>query len=47
MAYLEDEALFDQDGPVFQATAIAPQANTGFAAGGFERRAWKTLELVL
>lgn len=46
MAYLEDEALFGPDDPLFPATAIAPQSNTGFAADGFERRAWKTSEPV-
>ena len=46
MAYLEDEALFSPDDPLFPATAIAPQFNTGFAADGFERRAWKTSEPV-
>ena len=43
--YLEDEALFGPDDPLFPATAIAPQSNTGFAADGFERRAWKTSEI--
>ena len=46
MEYLEDEALFGPDDPLFLATAIAPLSNTGFAADGFERRAWKTSEPV-
>ena len=41
ISYLEDEALYGPDDPLFPATAIAPQSNTGFTAEGFERRHWK------
>ncbi len=33
--YLEDEALYGPDDPLFLAPAIAPQANTGLKAEGF------------
>ena len=46
IAYLEDVALYGPDDPLFPATAIAPQSNTGFAAEGFERRPWKSTEPV-
>ncbi|WP_052254267.1 tyrosine-type recombinase/integrase [Leisingera sp. ANG-S5] len=42
--YLEDKALYGPDDPLFPATAIAPQANTGFKAEGFTRRPWKSTE---
>lgn len=44
IAYLEDVALYGPDDPLFPATAIAPQSNTGFVAEGFTRRAWKSTE---
>jgi integrase len=46
VAHLEDDALYGPDDPLFPATAILPQSNTGFAAEGFERRPWKTTEPV-
>ena len=46
IAYLEDEALYGPDDPLFPATAIAPHANTGFVAEGFDRRPWKSTEPV-
>lgn len=46
IAHLEDEALYGPEDPLFPATAIAPQANTGFRAEGFERRRWKSTEPV-
>ncbi|MDF1856501.1 tyrosine-type recombinase/integrase [Pseudooceanicola sp.] len=46
MAHLDDEALYGPDDPLFPATAIAPQSNTGFSAEGFERRPWKSTEPV-
>ncbi|KXF90263.1 tyrosine-type recombinase/integrase [Phaeobacter inhibens] len=42
--YLEDKVLYGPDDPLFPATAIAPQANTGFKAEGFTRRPWKSTE---
>lgn len=42
--YLEGDALYGPDDPLFPATAIAPQANTGFKAEGFTRRPWKSTE---
>ncbi|MDU9007217.1 tyrosine-type recombinase/integrase [Sedimentitalea todarodis] len=44
--YLENEALYGPDDPLFPSTAIAPKANTGFKAEGFERRPWKSTEPV-
>ena len=44
ITYLEDEALYGPDDPLFPATAISPQANTGFKATGFQRRAGKSSE---
>lgn len=46
MAYLDDDALYGPDDPLFPATAIAPQSNTGFSAEGFARRSWKSTEPV-
>lgn len=46
ISYLEDEALYGPDDPLFPATAIAPQSNTGFAVEGFDRRPWKSTEPV-
>ncbi len=44
LVHLEDEALYGPDDPLFPATAIAPQANTGFKAEGFTRCPWKGTE---
>lgn len=46
MTYLDDAALYGPDDPLFPATAIAPQSNTGFCAEGFTRRPWKSTEPV-
>lgn len=46
VTYLEDEALYGSDDPLFPATAIAPNSNTGFTVEGFERRPWKSTEPV-
>ncbi len=46
MTYLEDEALYGPDDPLFPATDIVPQSNTGFSAEGFARRPWKSTEPV-
>lgn len=46
IAYLEDEALYGPDDPLFLATAIAPNSNMGFSVEGFERRPWKSTESV-
>lgn len=46
IAYLEDEALYGPDDPLFPATAIAPTSNTGFKVEGFDRRPWKSTEPV-
>ncbi|PWJ19361.1 tyrosine-type recombinase/integrase [Jannaschia seohaensis] len=46
MAHLDQTALYGPDDPLFPATAIAPRANSGFAASGFERRPWKSTEPV-
>lgn len=46
MTYLDDELLYGPDDPLFPATAIAPQSNTGFSAEGFARRPWKNTEPV-
>ena len=46
MTYLDDDALYGPDDPLFPATSITPQSNTGFSAEGFERRPWKSTEPV-
>ncbi len=46
ITYLDEEALYGPDDPLFPATAIAPQSNTGFAVEGFDRRHWKSTEPV-
>ncbi len=46
MTYLEDEALYGPDDPLFPATAIVAQSNTGFSVDGFARRPWKSTEPV-
>ena len=46
IAYLEDEALYGLDDPLFPATAIAPTSDTPFKVDGFNRRPWKSTEPV-
>ena len=46
ITYLEDDALNGPDDPLFPATDIVPQSNTGFSAEGFARRPWKSTEPV-
>lgn len=46
ITHLDDVALYGPDDPLFPATAIAPQSNTGFTAQGFERRHWQSTEPV-
>lgn len=46
ITYLEDQALYGPDDPLFPATAIAPNSNNGFTAEGFARRPWKSTEPV-
>ena len=46
ITYLDEEALYGPDDPIFPATAIAPISNTGFTAEGFQRRPWKSTEPV-
>ncbi|MGI3165337.1 tyrosine-type recombinase/integrase [Pseudooceanicola sp. 200-1SW] len=46
ITYLENEALYGPDDPLFPATAITPNANMGFAAEGFTRRHWSSTEPV-
>lgn len=46
LTYLDEAALYGPDDPLFPATAITAQSNTGFKATGFERRPWKSTEPV-
>lgn len=46
ITYLDDVAFYGPDDPLFPSTAIVPKSNTGFAAEGFDRRAWKSTEPV-
>ena len=46
ITYLDEEALYGPDDPLFPATAIAANACKGFQAEGFERRAWQSTEPV-
>lgn len=46
ITHLEDDALYGPDDPLFPATAIMPNSNTGFKAEGFDRRSWKSTEPV-
>lgn len=46
MTYCDDVALYGPDDPLFPATAIAAQSNSGFAANGFTRNHWKSTEPV-
>jgi len=40
MTYLDNEALYSPNDPLFPATAIKAASNAGFSAQGFERRPW-------
>ena len=46
MTYCDEVAFYGPDDPLFPATAIAAQSNSGFAASGFTREHWKTTEPV-
>jgi integrase len=46
LTHLDEVALYGPDDPVFPATAIAAQSNTGFKAAGFQRRPWRSTEPV-
>ncbi|MFK7878083.1 MAG: tyrosine-type recombinase/integrase [Paracoccaceae bacterium] len=43
---LNEVELYGPDDPLFPATALLTNSNTGFAANGFDRRHWKTTEPV-
>ncbi len=44
ITYLDEVALYSPDDPLFPATALKADANTGFTAIGFTRAHWKTTE---
>lgn len=46
LTHLDDVELYGPDDPLFPATALKANANSGFHAAGFERRSWKTTEPV-
>ncbi|MFK7942434.1 MAG: tyrosine-type recombinase/integrase [Paracoccaceae bacterium] len=46
ITHLDEKALYGPDDPLFPATAIAAQSNTGFKATGFQRRPWQSTEPV-
>lgn len=46
MEYLDEIALFGPDDPLFPATALHANGNTGFEASGFKRQNWKSTEPV-
>ena len=46
ITYLDAEALYCPDDPLFPATALKANADSGFIAQGFERRHWKSTEPV-
>jgi len=46
ISYLDQNALYSPDDPLFPATAIKPDANLGFSKNGFHKRNWKTTEPV-
>lgn len=46
LAHLDNVELYSPDDPLFPATALNANANTGFYADGFDRRPWKTTEPV-
>lgn len=46
ISHLDEVMLFGPDDPLFPATAIEAQSNTGFKATGFARHPWKTTEPV-
>ena len=46
MLHLEEVALYGPDDPLFPATALTTNSNTGFSADGFTRHPWKSTEPV-
>ena len=46
ITYLDEVALYSPDDPLFPATALKAQPNSGFTANGFTRMHWKTTEPV-
>ena len=46
IAYLDEVALYGPDDPLFPATVVAAQSNTGFKAEGFSRKNWRSTEPV-
>ncbi|MEL7098510.1 MAG: site-specific integrase [Pseudomonadota bacterium] len=46
ITHLNEVALYGPSDPLFPATALTVQANSGFAANGFKRAHWKTTEPV-
>ncbi|PYC47768.1 recombinase XerC [Litorivita pollutaquae] len=46
IAYCDDIVLYGPDDPLFPATAITANSNSGFTANGFTRQHWKTTEPV-
>jgi integrase len=46
ITYCDEVALYGPDDPLFPATAITANSNTGFTASGFKRQHWKTTEPV-
>lgn len=46
IAYLEKEAFYGPDDPLFPATAIRANSNQGFVSDGFKRRTWQSTEPV-
>lgn len=46
LTYLDETSLYGPEDPLFPATALTCNANTGFQATGFYRRSWKSTEPV-
>lgn len=46
LSYCDEVALYGPDDPLFPATAIKANSNSGFATNGFTRQHWKTTEPV-
>lgn len=46
IGWLDLQALYGPDDPLFPSTSVAAHTNTGFAAAGFTRRNWQSTELV-
>lgn len=46
ITYCDEVALYGPDDPLFPATAVTAQSNSGFEANGFTRDHWKTTEPV-